>query len=110
MNVDRRSRWHEDAEWWRRLKRDRELIKAHLDDEQEKVLAEVPRLVDENWPIRFVLVVGSRARGDHREDSDVDIYIEAQGAPDDPREAPAVPHPHFNVMIVPAGAGERSAM
>jgi hypothetical protein len=103
MNVRRRSRWRDDGDWRRRLERDRELVGARLDDEQKKVLMEVPRLVDEKWRVRLVLVVGSRARGDHLDDSDVDIYIEAEGAPNDPREAPVVPHPHFNVLIVPAG-------
>jgi len=32
----------------------------------------------------------------------VDIYIEAEGAPNDPREERVVPHPDFNVLIVPA--------
>jgi Nucleotidyltransferase domain len=103
MGMRRRSRWHDDGDWRRRLERDRELIDARLDDEQKKVLFEVPRLVDEKWRVRFVLVVGSRARGDHRDNSDVDIYIEAEGAPNDAREAPVVPHPRFNVLIVPGG-------
>ena len=49
------------------------------------------------------MVVGSRARGDHRPDSDVDIYLEAEGLPNDPARVPAVPDQHFNVLIVPAG-------
>jgi hypothetical protein len=63
------------------------------------------------------LVIGSRARGDHREDSDLDLYIEAEGAPDDPDRSPLVPNQYFQVLIVPAGvllnncrAGEEYAL
>lgn len=104
MNVPRQSRWRDDGEWNHRLQRDRQLIGERLDDDQKQVLEAVPRLVNDLWPVEFVLVVGSRATGRHRKDSDLDLYLEADGAPQDARDAPVVPNEHFNVLIVPSGA------
>jgi Polymerase beta, Nucleotidyltransferase len=109
--------YRDDEVWQARLQRDQGLIKERLDDEQKRVLEETPEVVGETLPVQFVLVIGSRARGEHREESDLDLYIAAEGAPDDPERAPVVPNQHFQVLIVPPGvllnncrAGEEYAL
>lgn len=103
MAERKTSKWRDKDVWQERLKNDEALIEERLTVEQEKVLREAPRMVGEIFPVQFVLVVGSRARGNHREESDLDLYIEAEGAPNDPKKAPAVTSEHFDVLIVPAG-------
>ena len=53
--------------------------KRKVDD---ALIAEITRTIVEGVNPRRVILFGSRARGDHREDSDVDIFVEMES--DDP--------------------------
>lgn len=39
------------------------------------------------YGVRFVVLFGSRARGDYTDESNVDVLVVADELPDDPREA-----------------------
>ena len=52
---------------------------------------------------RLVILYGSRARGDHLEDSDIDILVVADNLPRDPREAYAILQIPEHPQIQPIG-------
>lgn len=97
------SRWRNDRTWQQRVARDRRLIQERLDDDQFTVVRAVAEIADAQGALDFVVVYGSVARGDHNDESDLDIYFEAA----DLREPYAVPHPDFpqyEVLGMPSDA------
>jgi len=97
-----RRQWRDDRAWQQRVARDRHLLRERLTDDQMAAVRAVVEAADGHGALDFVVVFGSVARGDHRDDSDLDIYFEAG----DLREPYAVPHPDFpdyQVLGLPAG-------
>jgi Polymerase beta, Nucleotidyltransferase len=88
--------------WQRRILRDRRMLQERLDNDQMTVVRGVVEVADNQGALDFVVVFGSVARGDHDDESDLDIYFEASdlNAPYD------IPHPEFpeyQVLGLPAG-------
>lgn len=55
---------------------------AHqLDDATAKAVALFRQYLAKDFPIKDLIVFGSRARGDHRPDSDADVAVLLEGAP-----------------------------
>jgi predicted nucleotidyltransferase len=50
-----------------------------------------------------VVLFGSRARGDHLEDSDIDVLVVADGLPRDPREAYELLYDPSEPLLSPIG-------
>ena len=88
---DGRSAWRDDRTWQRRIARDRQLLRERLDDDQMTVVRGLVEAADAQGGLDFVVVFGSVARGDHDDDSDLDIYFEAA----DLNAAYDIPHPEF---------------
>lgn len=99
---DGRSSWQNDRTWQRRVARDRELLRERLDDDQMKVVRGVVEAADTQGALDFVAVFGSVARGDHDDESNLDIYFEAADL-----NAPyAIPHlefPEYQILGLPSG-------
>jgi predicted nucleotidyltransferase len=88
---DGRSAWRDDRSWQRRVARDRQLLGERLNDDQMTVVRGVVEAADAQGVLDFVVVFGSVARGDHDDESDLDIYFETGDL-----NAPyAIPHPDF---------------
>ena len=97
------SRWRNQEAWDERLASDARLIAERATVEQRALLDELPIAIEERFHVQFLLVIGSRARGNNRPDSDLDVYVEAVGIPDDPDRAPALSNGGVDVMVVPSG-------
>ncbi len=52
---------------------------------------------------RLVVLFGSRARGDHLEDSDYDVLVVADGLPRDPRKAFELLYDPSDPLVMPIG-------
>jgi hypothetical protein len=102
MATDSASTWGDDRVWQQRVARDRRLLQERLTDDQMAVVRGVAEIADSQHSLDFVVVFGSVARGDHDDDSDLDIFFEAHDL-----NAPyATPHPDFpqyEVLGLPAG-------
>ena len=101
------SRWRDEVAWQERLERDQAAIEERLSGEQKEAVESVADTLGANdrgdvLALTFIVVFGSYARGDHREDSDVDIYFEAENLPE-PINRVDVGR-HYQVFGLPSGA------
>lgn len=92
-----RSPWRNDRTWQQRVARDRRLLRDRLDDDKMTVVRGVVAAADSQGALDFVVVFGSVARGDHNDESDLDIYFEA-GDLNAPYDSP---HPEYQVLGLP---------
>jgi predicted nucleotidyltransferase len=53
-------------------------MSAVLSQTEREALAEITHRVSERFPVDSYVIFGSRARGDHRPDSDIDLLIVTQ--------------------------------
>jgi hypothetical protein len=97
------SQWRNDRTWQQRAVRDRRLIAERLDDDQIAVVRGVAAAADAQGALDFVVVFGSVARGDHNDDSDLDVFFEATDLPQ-PYARPHPQFPEYEVLGFPAGA------
>jgi Polymerase beta, Nucleotidyltransferase len=67
-----------DRLWQARVQRDRQLLRERLTDEQMRVVREVIQVADKQGALEFLVVFGSVGRGEQTEESDLDMYYEAQ--------------------------------
>jgi predicted nucleotidyltransferase len=96
------SPWRDDRTWQRRLARDRALLLQRLDEPQLAFVRGMVGVADGGGALDFLLVYGSAARGEAREDSDVDVYFEAGDLPEPfNREDP---NGFFHAFGVPRGS------
>jgi Nucleotidyltransferase domain len=96
-----RSRWRDDELWEERVRDDRATLQDRLSGDEIEGLDGVVRHFEEDadFNLRFVVVYGSRATGEHEPESDLDIWVEAT-IPREIRFQEGV----FDTMILPAGA------
>jgi hypothetical protein len=97
---DGRSAWRDDRTWQQRVARDRELLRERLDDDQMTVVRGVVEAADTQGALGFVVVFGSVARGDHDDESDLDIYFEA-GDLNAPYDIPHPDFPEYQILGLP---------
>jgi Nucleotidyltransferase domain len=99
-NDWRRSAWRDDERWQARLASDRDALAGRLSAEQSEALDELVAQFEAEDELRlsFVIVFGSQARGEADEESDLDIYAEANI----PRPR-GFSIPDYDVMINPNG-------
>ena len=57
----------------------------------------------ERFSPRLVVLFGSRARGDHLEDSDIDVLVVSDALPRDPREAFEALYDPSDPLVMPIG-------
>jgi len=76
------SPWRDDRIWQRRLVRDRALLAERLDEAQLEFVRGMVPVADSGGALDFLVLYGSAARGEAREDSDVDVYFEAGDLPE----------------------------
>lgn len=96
------SPWRNDRTWQQRVARDRRLIQERLNDDQLTVVRAVAEIADSQGGLDFVVVFGSVARGDHDDESDLDIYFEASDLPR-PYDVPHPDFPEYQVLGLPSG-------
>jgi hypothetical protein len=101
MRADQ-SRWRDDRTWQQRVARDRELLRERLSEDQMTVVRGVVEAADPQGALDFVVVFGSVARGDHVDESDLDIYFEA-GDLNAPYDIPHPLFPEYQVLGLPQG-------
>src|SRR5438874_2533418 len=101
MRADQ-SRWRDDRTWHRRVARDRHLLRERLSADQMTVVRGVVEAADVQVALDFVVVFGSVARGDHDDESDLDIYFEA-GDLNAPYDTPHPEFPEYQVLGLPRG-------
>jgi hypothetical protein len=99
---DQLSQWRDERVWQQRVARDRTLLREHLDEEQMTVVRGVAEAADTQGAVDFVVVFGSVARGDHDDDSDLDIYFEAVDL-NAPYDIPHPDFPEYQVLGLPSG-------
>jgi nucleotidyltransferase-like protein len=97
---DVQSRWRDDRTWQQRVARDRTLLRERLDDDQMKVVRGVAEAADTQGALDFCVVFGSVARGDHDDESDLDIYFEA-GDLNAPYDIPHPDFPEYQILGLP---------
>jgi hypothetical protein len=96
----RRSTWRDNERWQARLEADHRFLTDRLSEEQVQALDQlvVQFQEDEELRLSFVVVFGSQAREETDEQSDLDIYAEANI----PRQR-GFGIPGSDVLIVPNG-------
>lgn len=99
---DQPSQWRDDRVWQQRVARDRTLLRERLNDEQMTVVRGVAEAADTQGALDSVVVFGSVARGDHDDDSDLDIYFEAADL-NAPYDIPHPDFPEYQVLGLPSG-------
>jgi hypothetical protein len=97
---DGESPWRDDRTWQQRVVRDRQLLRQRLSDDQMTVVRGVVEAADTQGSLDYVVVFGSVARGDHNDDSDLDIYFEA-GDLNEPYDVPHPDFPEYQVLGLP---------
>lgn len=77
--ASKQSEWRDDEAWAARLERDQATLRETLSEEQIEALDMVVRefAADDQIKLSFVVVFGSQATGEAHEESDLDIYAEA---------------------------------
>src|SRR6266516_3345714 len=96
----RRSSWRGNERWQARLEADHRFLTDQLSEEQVEALDQLVGQFDEDEELRlsFLVVFGSQARDETDEQSDLDIYAEANI----PRQR-GFSIPGYDVLIVPNG-------
>jgi predicted nucleotidyltransferase len=60
----------------------------YLNDNERRALSELKEKINEKYPGTELILYGSKARGDYREDSDIDLLIVNKDNYNIPRDAP----------------------
>ena len=54
---------------------DKQLSMLKLDKKEEKAIFRAARILKEKYPVKKVILFGSKARGDDEEGSDIDLFL-----------------------------------
>lgn len=76
------SPWSDDERWQERLRSDERRLVQLLDGNDREVVDGTVEAADGDGGLDFAVVYGSVARGERRDESDLDIYFEAGDIPE----------------------------
>jgi predicted nucleotidyltransferase len=96
------SPWSDDERWQERLRSDERRLVQLLNANDREVVDGTVEAADGDGGLDFAVVYGSVARGERRDESDLDIYFEAGDIPEPfNRQDPAA---RWHVFGLPSGA------